>query len=315
MWGFKMTIECRRFQGEEDYLKLKNFLEESVSVSGPKFYFNVNSLEFGSDFYKDKSYTEILTLELFNSFLWFEDDKLMGGIKLGNRIQLFINPNDKHRFREMFSSANKAVNKCIKENKEDLGISDFSKCSWRAFLGDIEIEKVLIDNGYHRTEEYWVLRAFDHKESVQDTKLPEGYYIKMLSELSDISKVIDIYGQCLGMEFDEISLRRAKESPNYRNELDIIVMSPDHTPVALCSGRYDAENKMASFEAVACFKEYRKKGISKAIMIHSLKAAKDLGATVSTVFTLCPDQFPAPNRLYEAAGFKLVGNRYTWKKI
>jgi GNAT superfamily N-acetyltransferase len=309
-----MTIKCRRFQGEKDYFRLREFLEESISVSGPKFYFNVNSFEFGYDLFEDKSYTEAVAEELGDSFLWFEDDKLMGGIMVGNRIQLLINPKDKQRFNEMFKAAKEAVNECIREKNVDLGISDFSECAWRPFDGDSEIEKVLIDNGYYKTDEYWVLRYFNHREPIKEAKLPEGYYIRTLSELSDISKVVKMYRDCLGMGFDEISLRKANQSYAYRNELDIIVMAPDYTPAALCSGRYDKKNKMASFEAVACFKEHRKKGISKAMMMHALKAARDLGAEVSTVLTLTPDQFPAPNKLYESAGFKLVGNRYTWKK-
>ncbi|WP_207669449.1 hypothetical protein [Clostridium tagluense] len=36
---------------------------------------------------------------------------------------------------------------------------------------------------------------------------------------------------------------------------------------------------------------------------------------VSTLLTLTPEKFPALNRLYEATGFKLVGNRYTWEKV
>lgn len=82
-----MAIECRRFQGEEDYFKLKRFLEESISISGPEFYFNVNSLEFGNELYEARSYTEAAAGELANAFLWFEDDKLMGGIWANKRIQ------------------------------------------------------------------------------------------------------------------------------------------------------------------------------------------------------------------------------------
>jgi GNAT superfamily N-acetyltransferase len=310
-----MTITCRKFYGVEDYLRLKRFLEESVSISGVKFYFNVNSLEFGYDLYEDKSYMEAVAEDLGNnSFLWFENDKLMGGIMAGRRIQLFINPKDKHRFGEMYKAAGEAVNKYIEEGG-NLGISDFSECSWRPFDGDSEIERVLTENQYHKTEEYWVLRYFDHSESVKEAKLPEGYYIKTLSEIPDISKVVEMYSECLGMDFGEISLRKARQSSAYRNELDIIVMAPDHTPAALCSGRYDEKNKMASFEAVACFREHRKKGISRAMMLHALKAAGDLGAEISTVLTLTPDQFPAPNRLYESVGFKLAGNRYTWEKL
>jgi GNAT superfamily N-acetyltransferase len=308
-----MEIRCRRFQGEEDYFKLKEFLEESISVSGPKFYFNVNSLEFGIDFYEDESYVKAAANGLSNCFLWFEEDRLMGGIWANRRVQLFINPRDKHRFGEMFIAAEEAVNRCIKEDKEALDISDFRECSWRPFDGDKEIEKVLMENKYQKTDEYWVLRAFDHKEAVRESELPEGYYIKTLSELSDISQVIEIYDQCLGMEFNELSLRRAKESPNYIDELDVVVLTAEHMPVAICSGRYDEKNRMVSFEAVACLREHRKKGVTKALMLHALKAAKDLGAEISTVFTLTPDQFPAPNRLYESVGFKLVGNRYTWE--
>lgn len=311
----KMAITCRRFQGENDYIKLREFLQESISVSGPKFYFNLNDLEFAFDLYEDKSYLEAVTEQLDNSFLWFEDEELIGGIWIFNRIQLFINSKDKHPFNEMFKVAEEAVNKCIKEDSEDLGLSDFSECAWRPFDGDSELENVLIENGYYKTDEYWVLRSFDYSEAVEEPKLPEGYYIKTLSQISDINKVAEIYEQCLGMGFDEFTLRNTNKSDAYREELDIIVMAPDHTPAALCSGRYDSKNKMASFEAVACLREHRRKGISKAMMLYALKAARNIGAEVSTVLTLMPDQFPAPNKLYEGAGFKLVGNRYTWKKI
>ncbi|MGH4122714.1 MAG: GNAT family N-acetyltransferase [Clostridium sp.] len=309
-----MAIKCRRFQGEQDYFKLREFLQESISVSGPKFYFNLNELEFGIDIVEGKSFLESITEELGNSFFWFEDDKLIGGIWPFNKIQLFINPKNKHLFNEMFKTAKEAVNEFIKEGSEDIGISDFNECSWCPFDGDTELEDVLIENGYCKTDEYWVLRYFNYSEPVEEPRLPKGYYIKTLEELSDISEVIHIYSQCLGMDFNEQALRNTRKFDTYRNELDIIVMGPEHTPVALCSGRYDEKNRMVSFEAVACFREHRKKGISKAMMLYALKAARGLGAEVSTVLTLTPEQFPAPNRLYEAAGFKLVGNRYTWKK-
>lgn len=182
-----MEIRCRRFQGEEDYFKLKEFLEESTAVSGLKFYFNVNSLEFGIDFYGDESYAKAVASGFSNCFLWFEEDRLIGGICANRRAQLFINPKDKHRFGEMFITAKEVVNRCIKEDKEALGISDFRECSWRPFDGDMEIEKILIENKYQKTDEYWVLRAFNHKKAVKESELPEGYYIKALSELSDIS--------------------------------------------------------------------------------------------------------------------------------
>lgn len=45
-----------------------------------------------------------------------------------------------------------------------------------------------------------------------------------------------------------------------------------------------------------------------------LKNAKDLGADKATVFTAMPEKYPAPNKLYDSVGFKVVGNIYLWKK-
>lgn len=312
-----MAITCRRFQSEEDYFKLREFLEESVSRSGSKYYFNLNDLDFYFDLYEDKEHMQSITEQLENLFLWVEDEKIIGGILLFNRIQLFLNPTKKKFFREMFKLVEGEVNKFIKEGNGANYVSDFSQCSWRPFEGDTDLENVLLEKGYSKSDEYWVLRDFDYSEPIKEKKLPEGYCVKTFSEIqepSDMNKVINLYEEYLGMGFDEFTLRNVKIFGGYRDELDIIIMAPDHTPAALCSGRYDEKNKMATFEAVACFDDHCKKGVSTAMMVYALKAARDLGAEVSTVLTLCPEKYPAPNRLYESAGFKLVGNRCTWKK-
>jgi len=310
-----MAIQCRRFQGESDYIKLRDFLQESVSLLGEKFYININDLEFAFDLYDNKSHLEAACEQLNNLVLWFEDEKIIGGIWIFNKMQLFINPEKKHIFNDILRVGEETVKEFIKEGKEFITMSDYSECKWCVFQGDNQLESALIANGYYKTDEYWVLRNFDYSKAVEEPKLSEGYYIKTLAEISDLDKVIEMYRECLGMGFDEYTLRNVNKFDTYREELDIVVMASDGTPAALCSGRYDEKNKMASFEAVACFRQHRKKGLSKAMMLHALKAARALGAEVSTVLTLTPDQFPAPNRLYESVGFKLSGIKYIWKKI
>lgn len=48
-------------------------------------------------------------------------------------------------------------------------------------------------------------------------------------------------------------------------------MAPDYTPTALCSGRYDENNKMATFEVGDYFDDHYKKGVSTAIMVYALR--------------------------------------------
>lgn len=71
---------------------------------------------------------------------------------------------------------------------------------------------------------------------------------------------------------------------------------------------------MVSIEAVSCYHEFRNMGISKALLIYTLNAARMLGAKKATVYTAMPEKYPAPNKLYESVGFKIVGNTYVWKK-
>jgi len=104
------------------------------------------------------------------------------------------------------------------------------------------------------------------------------------------------------------------KTSTYRKELDLVVVGPKKNIVALCSGRYDEKNKLATIEAVSCYHEYRRKGISKALQVSMLNAAKKLGAEKATVFTAMPEKYPAPNRLYESVGFELVGNLFVWRK-
>lgn len=116
------------------------------------------------------------------------------------------------------------------------------------------------------------------------------------------------------MHKNEAYFENISKTSTYRNELDVVVMAPDHKVAAFCSGQYDEKNKMASFEAVACFFDHRKKSLSKAMMLTALKNAQALGAEMATIQTSWQKGHPAPNRLYESVGFELVGNLYFWEK-
>jgi len=41
-----MGIYYRLYKEKEDYIKLRKFLEDSIEVSGPRFYFGLGDLDF-----------------------------------------------------------------------------------------------------------------------------------------------------------------------------------------------------------------------------------------------------------------------------
>jgi N-acetylglutamate synthase-like GNAT family acetyltransferase len=269
--------------------------------------YNIGNFEYCSilDLTQGKG-LETIDEALKDIYLWFDDEKLLGGIcPDGESIEFLINPSIRIPFKQMIDVGEMALKDSIEESEE---------IEWWVYEGDTEIEEALIKKGYYNSGEYRPHRVFDYSIPVEIPMLPQGYYIKNLSEVYDKSGLIYICNNCLGMPVDEKTLENFTENSTYRNELDVAVMAPDHRVAAFCSGVYDEKNKMVSFEAVACDFDHRCKGLTKVIMRYALQKARELGAEKATVQTSDPKVNLAANKLYESVGFKLVGNINFWRK-
>ena len=144
--------------------------------------------------------------------------------------------------------------------------------------------------------------------------LPEGFYIESVPNLTTMMRYIRLINYVYGILIYATIIQNFYNTSTYRRELDLVVIGQDSKVVALCSGRYDEKNKLVTIEAVSCNHDYRGRGISKALLLHELNVAKELGTEKATVYTAMPEKYPAPNKLYESAGFKLAGKKYVWKK-
>lgn len=295
-----MGITCRKYKDISDYKKICEFLQETYSAYGTRFYDNITLFEIQCGIASgiEGHLIEIDDI-LKDAFLWFDDDRMVARLIDGS---FCLKEDYRYLFKEMVELREKL---CL-ESKEDI--------EWEILERDNDFESILANKGYNKTEEYWVRRELDTDNIEKGSELPEGFYVKLVPELKDLEKVYEAYKLCYGILFNDIMFEQFYKTSTYRKELDMVIMSPEDEVVALCSGRYDEKNKMASIEAVSCYKEYRKRGISKAMIYYALNEAKKLGAKKVTVFTAMPEKFPAPNRLYESVGFNVVGKSYVWKK-
>lgn len=62
--------------------------------------------------------------------------------------------------------------------------------------------------------------------------------------------------------------RRAMASPTYRQELDLMVVTPEGALAASCIVCCDAANRFGVFEPVGTHHEYPKLGLAKAVRFH-----------------------------------------------
>lgn len=291
-----MAITHRRYKDSKDYRKICAFLEKSYESYGTRFDDNLTLFEFQTALacgLEDpvKSIDEALS----EIFLWFDDAQLVGIL---GQDTFCIHADYRFIYDDLVR---------IRED-------NFQPSEWEIYDKDDDYERTLITRGYGKTEEYWVRRDINLKNRVSNIELPEGFYIESVPTLTEHEEVYDAYKLCYGIVFNQDVFQKFYETSTYRKELDLVVMSPDHHIVALCSGRYDNKNRLVTIEAVSCYHQYRKRGISKALILHLLNVAKKLGAEKATVYTAMPEKHPAPNNLYESIGFKMVGKRYVWKK-
>jgi N-acetylglutamate synthase-like GNAT family acetyltransferase len=299
-WRIKMGITCRRYKDIGDYERICKFLEGTYSSYGTRFDNNITLFEFQCAL--SCGYGEV-TMELEevlkDAFLWFDNEELVG-----------ILENDSFcvatEYRVIFDN--------IVSIRETVH-SDFDRdIEWSIYEGDYDFESVLSNKNYYKTDEYWVRRYIDLATINIKPSLPEGFSVESIPNLSEHDRVYTAYKLCYGILFNKNILDNFYKTSTYRKELDLVVVDADRRVVALCSSRYDEKNKMVSIEAVSCYHEYRNMGISKALLVYTLNVAKMLGAKKVTVFTAMPEKYPAPNKLYESVGFKIVGNLYVWKR-
>lgn len=295
-----MGTTYRKYKDISDYKSICEFLERSYSSYGTRFDNNINLFEFQCALARGREGTlKDIDEVLDNVFLWSDGEALVGILE-GDSF--CIAPDYRHIFNE------------IVQVREEICPEEDEEIEWNILEGDEDFENILREKGYYRTEEYWVNRDIDSSTIEEDPELPEGFYVKLVPDLENCDRVYQAYKLCYGILFNEVIFENFYKTSTYRKELDMVIMGPDDQVVALCSGRYDKKNKMASIEAVSCYHDYRRKGISKAMILHALQEAKKLGAEKITVFTAMPERYPAPNRLYESVGFNVVENSYVWKK-
>ena len=295
-----MDITNRKYKEIDDYKKICAFLEKTYLSSGTRFDDNITLFEFqcalscGID-----EIVKGLDAVLCDVFLWYDGEELVGILENGT----FCIDAD-YRF----------IYEDIVKTQENLHPATDKDIEWNIYEGDKDFENILINRGYYKTEDYWVRREIELSAINNVLALPDGFSVELITNLNDHYRVYMAYKFCYGILFNKNIYESFYKTSTYRKELDLVVLNPEGNVVAVCSGRYDEKNKIVSIEAVSCYHEYRNMGISKALLLYELNAAKILGAKMATVFTSMSEKYPAPNKLYESVGFTLVGNIYVWKK-
>lgn len=146
-------------------------------------------------------------------------------------------------------------------------------------------------------------------EPLPSVSLPEGFRLESLADDNDLAKVDRVLWRGFDHEGpppqDAVASRaRAQETPNYRKELNIVVVADNGTFASYAGIWYVPQNEVAYVEPVATDPDYRRMGLGRAAVLETVRRARNLGATVVWVGS---DQ-----EFYLEMGFEVVAHSMFW---
>lgn len=97
---------------------------------------------------------------------------------------------------------------------------------------------------------------------------------------------------------------RFMRMPGYDRELDVVAVAPDGTVAAYVNGWLDPVNKIGDFGPVGAREAYRRKGLTRAVLLECLRRMRTRGMDRVCVST--GEQNIAARDLYESIGFRIT---------
>lgn len=300
-----MTIKLRSYQGAKDYKLVNDFLIETYPQEGnypnwlqPRWeYMHFHPMQDASNLDKIGMWEDsgkivaVVTYEMYLGEAYFN-----------------VHPDYTHLKKEMFeyAEANLMGQSGKYPDKKYLSahINDF----------DGELEAIAGAKGYLKTEtdKPWCDMTMMYiPNPFPEIKLPEGFRLQSLDDDNDLYKVDRVLWRGFDHEGeppeDGVEGRKKMQSaPNFRKDLNIVVVAPNGDFVAYAGIWLEETNKYAYIEPVATDPDYRRMGLGKAAVLEAVRLCGQLGATIAYVESSLP--------IYLSCGFTRIFGRYPWVK-
>lgn len=156
-----------------------------------------------------------------------------------------------------------------------------------------------------------------HRQSlaqpIPEPLLPECFTVRAVQE-HELAQRVEIHREVWHPSKMTLeSYRQLRASPGYDPELDIVAVAPDGTLAAYAICWHDEVNRSGEFEPVGAREAYRGQGLTKAVLLETMRRLQDRGCETAYVFTT-EDRVPAC-RLYLSAGFEIANRWYSYRRI
>ena len=140
-------------------------------------------------------------------------------------------------------------------------------------------------------------------EDIGEPVLPEGYKIRAVKGVEEAATVAGVHSAAFEKAAWTPDLyRKVMESPGYAAERELVIEAPDGTLAGFTVTWYDKLNKTGYFEPVGVHKDFQRRGLGRALLLHGMRQMVAAGMKFATVANF-KDNIAA-RQLYKSCGFK-----------
>jgi GNAT superfamily N-acetyltransferase len=296
-----MGIKYRKYNISTDFKLVSDFLIENYRPGNRDGNFLQPAWEYmhGHPWLDEKSLDKI--------GVWEDSGRIAGVVhyehKLGEAF-FEIRPEYARLKPEMLEHAEKNL----------YGKAEDGRTYIKAFINDFDnnFEMLAASLGYVKDDKFArPMSQMTINNPFPPISIPEGFTLKSLAEDNDLARL----DRCIYRGFNhgdappvtDYQVRKKQQSmPNFRRDLNIIIVAPDGNYVTYAGLWFESKNKYAYVEPVCTEPAYRLKGLGKAAVLEGIRRCGELGAEVSYV--------GADRPFYQSMGFRKLYACNCWIK-
>jgi mycothiol synthase len=307
-----MKPKMRRYQQDEDYLSIREFLSDMLLRNGrEQLSWEVARFDYwrwhGILNMKDGTLED-------DVFIWEDDSENIVAVlnrEAPGSVFLQIHPeqqSDDLR-TEMLTVAEKHLTARCGDSRRALHI----------WIGrdDVLYQEIAASRGYVLSNR---IPAEDQRrryltEAISPVKTADGYVIRSLGDEIEHEARCRVSWRAFHPndpedEFEGGWYHNVQKAPLYRRDLDLVAVAPSGEFAAFCTIWFEESTGTGLFEPVGTALEHQRRGLGKSILTEGLLRLKQLGADLAYVGSYSK---PA-HALYQSVGFRTYRILDPWEK-
>jgi mycothiol synthase len=153
---------------------------------------------------------------------------------------------------------------------------------------------------------YYTMRSL--QIPIPESHLPDGFTIRSVAGEEEAEVVQAAHASAFGPSWQPGEYRNVMRTPGFHIDRELVVVAPDGRFAAFLIYWIDPISKSGLFEPVGCHQDFRRLGLTRALMYEGMRRMISHGMTIAIVLHEPEQENPASAALYRSVGFSL---RYT----